>query len=64
MLEFKNRYEKLQVLGEGTYGKVYKVKDVLTEKIYAIKKIKIDKDDEGIPSTAMREIAILKHLNH
>jgi serine/threonine protein kinase len=30
----------------------------------AIKKIKLEKEEEGMPSTAMREIAILKELNH
>jgi len=29
----------------------------------AIKKIKIDSRDEGIPSTAIRELSILKHLS-
>lgn len=30
----------------------------------ALKKIKLDADDEGIPSTALREISILRTLNH
>jgi serine/threonine protein kinase len=33
-----------------------------TKKDVAIKKIKMDSKDEGIPSTAIREISILKHL--
>jgi serine/threonine protein kinase len=30
----------------------------------ALKDVKIDHKDEGLPSTAMREIGILKELNH
>jgi serine/threonine protein kinase len=33
-----------------------------TKKDVAIKKIKMESKDEGIPSTAIREISILKHL--
>lgn len=32
--------------------------------LVAIKKIRLENEDEGMPSTAMREIAILKELNH
>jgi len=34
-----------------------------TNKKVAIKKIKMDSKDEGIPSTAIRELSILKHLD-
>lgn len=60
----KRRYEKIDKLGEGTYGIVYKVKDLRTNKIVALKKIRLENEDEGMPSTAMREIAILKELDH
>lgn len=30
----------------------------------ALKKVKIEKDEEGVPSTTIREIAILRDLNH
>ena len=30
----------------------------------ALKKVKIEHSDEGIPSTAIREIALLKELDH
>ncbi len=59
-----DRYEKLEVVGEGTYGVVYKAKDTVTGEIYALKKIKLETEQEGIPSTAIREIALLKELQH
>ena len=43
---------------------VYKVKDNKLGKIVALKKIRLENEDEGMPSTAMREIAILKELSH
>ena len=60
----KQRYEKLEKLGEGTYGVVYKARDLYKNEVIAIKKIRLENEDEGMPSTAMREIAILKELSH
>ncbi|CAK92511.1 unnamed protein product (macronuclear) [Paramecium tetraurelia] len=50
------RYEKLEKIGEGTYGVVYKARDSVTKELVALKKIKLENEDEGVPSTAMREI--------
>lgn len=61
--EFEN-YVKIDKVGEGTYGVVYKCKDKNSQKIVALKKIRLENEDEGIPSTAIREISILKQLNH
>jgi serine/threonine protein kinase len=51
-------------VGSGTYGDVYKGKLKGSSEIIAIKKIKIDLENEGIPSTALREITILRELQH
>jgi len=48
----------------GTYGVVYKGKHKKTGEIVAMKKIRLESDDEGIPSTAIREISLLKELSH
>ncbi|OQR96626.1 cell division protein kinase, partial [Achlya hypogyna] len=58
------RYQKLEKVGEGTYGVVYKAKDRVTGEIIALKKIRLEAEDEGIPSTAIREISLLKELQH
>lgn len=58
------RYQKLEKIGEGTYGVVYKAKDRMTENIIALKRIRLEAEDEGIPSTAIREISLLKELRH
>jgi serine/threonine protein kinase len=43
---------------------VYKAKDRVTGEILALKKIRLEAEDEGIPSTAIREISLLKELQH
>jgi len=48
---------------------VYKGKHKTTGKLVAIKRMKFDegkngKSKEGIPSTALREISLLKELSH
>jgi cyclin-dependent kinase len=58
------RYQKIEKVGEGTYGIVYKAKDRVTGEIVALKKIRLEAEDEGIPSTAIREISLLKELQH
>ncbi|XP_059469584.1 cyclin-dependent kinase 1-like [Neocloeon triangulifer] len=57
-------YVRLEKLGEGTYGVVYKAKNKLTNEIVALKKIRSEGDDEGLPATAIREISLLKELVH
>jgi cyclin-dependent kinase len=47
----------------GTYGVVYKARDTGTNQIVALKKIRLEAEDEGVPSTAIREISLLKELN-
>ena len=58
------RYERQEKLGEGTYGIVYKCKDLVTNQLVALKKIRLEKEDDGVPSTAIREISLLKGLKH
>lgn len=55
-------YAKLEKVGEGTYGVVYKARDITTNQIVALKKIRLEAEDEGVPSTAIREISLLKEL--
>uniref|UniRef100_UPI00358ECB08 cyclin-dependent kinase 1-like n=1 Tax=Myxine glutinosa TaxID=7769 RepID=UPI00358ECB08 len=57
-------YIKIEKLGEGTYGVVYKGKHKKTGSIVAMKKIRVESEDEGVPSTAIREISLLKELQH
>lgn len=47
-------FTKIEKIGEGTYGVVYKGRNRQTGQIVAMKKIRLEAEDEGIPSTAIR----------
>ena len=53
----------IEKIGEGAYGKVYRGLDKLTDEPIAIKIIPVDAN-EGVPSTAIREISVLKEMQH
>ncbi|XP_050213048.1 cyclin-dependent kinase D-3-like [Mercurialis annua] len=59
-----DRYLKREILGEGTYGVVYKAIDTQTGQTVAIKKIRLGKQKEGVDFTALREIKLLKELKY
>ncbi len=84
-----DQYEKLDKIGEGTYGKVYKARDKNTGKLVALKKTRLEvmsclrhlhnaqvtaaavepldlwvqMEEEGVPSTALREVSLLQMLS-
>jgi serine/threonine protein kinase len=64
MQESVRKYERLMKIGEGAYGAVYKACELASKKMVALKVTKFDMEDEGIPSTTLREISILKSLSH
>ncbi|KTW25868.1 hypothetical protein T552_03142 [Pneumocystis carinii B80] len=59
-------FEKLNRIGEGTYGVVYRAKDKRNNTIVALKAVRIFDNDRysGIPITALREISLLRSLKH
>ncbi|XP_028159844.1 cyclin-dependent kinase 12-like isoform X1 [Ostrinia furnacalis] len=57
-------FQVITQIGEGTYGQVYKAKDKNTGSLVALKKVRLENEKEGFPITAVREIKILRQLNH
>uniref|UniRef100_A0A5F8GNY0 Protein kinase domain-containing protein n=1 Tax=Monodelphis domestica TaxID=13616 RepID=A0A5F8GNY0_MONDO len=59
-----DKFDILGIIGWGTYGQVYKAQDKDTGELVALKKFLLDDKEEGFPITAIREIKILRQLNH
>lgn len=57
-------FEFITQIGEGTYGQVYKARDKRAGVLVALKKVRLENEKEGFPVTAVREIKILRQLNH
>lgn len=51
-------------IGEGAYGVVYKARDTLTNRFVALKKLKIENENDGISSSTLREVTNLMQLSH
>ncbi|KAF4554259.1 Negative regulator of the PHO system [Elsinoe fawcettii] len=56
-------FQQLEKLGEGTYATVFKGRNRQTGEFVALKEIHLD-SEEGTPSTAIREISLMKELKH
>ncbi|GLJ24916.1 hypothetical protein SUGI_0476670 [Cryptomeria japonica] len=63
-MEVYENLDKIEKIGEGTYGKVYKVKDINRGQIFALKKLKIENNDEGVSVSTLREISLLRALSN
>ena len=62
-------YDFDDMIGKGTFGKVFKAKLKLkngneSQEVVSLKKLIMSREEEGFPITALREIEILKKLNH
>lgn len=60
-----DQYKTIEILGQGTYGVVYKAEHKATGELVAMKRCRLDAFREfGIPETTLREIALLRDLRH
>ena len=60
---FKHNYKKICILGKGAFGKVYKVKEIATDKIFAVKQISINNSELNY-ELVLKEINVLSNISH
>jgi serine/threonine protein kinase len=60
--DWPDRYVKIEIIGNGSHGKIYKVRDENEHRDVAIKKFR--PNDNGISSAVLRELAIYRTLCH
>ena len=53
------RYARIEKIGEGTYGVVYKAQDAESKEIVALKKIRLEVEDEGNPRKKLQAKMLL-----
>lgn len=78
-MSWESTYEKLELIGEGTYGEVLACRDRKTGQAVAVKILKMvclagavlnfslslkEDEREGFPATSVREIKIQRQLSH
>lgn len=56
------QYEPVAEIGGGAYGTVYKARDKESGKFVALKSVRVQTDQEGLPLSTVREVALLKRL--
>ena len=61
---FDDRFLAQEKLGQGTYGVVFRCLDRKTGLSVAMKKITEQRPEEGVPSIAIREISLLREVQH
>jgi len=60
---FQSHYKIIEYLGEGSFGKVFKAREISSGKILAVKKMSINHSEKKY-SNIIKEINLLKHLDH
>ncbi|CAD8074652.1 unnamed protein product [Paramecium sonneborni] len=64
---FENNYKIMKLMGKGSFAKVYQVKQMENQEIYAVKmfnKMKMKENDDENQKSLWKEIEILRLMNH
>ncbi|KAF3926671.1 hypothetical protein ABW21_db0202071 [Orbilia brochopaga] len=62
LISRKLPFDRVGLVGEGTYGQVFKAKNWVTGQLVALKRVRMTAEKDGFPITAAREIKILQSL--
>ena len=57
-------YVKVEKIGSGSYGVVFKGRHKRTGEVVAMKKVALQSAEDGIPGTSVREVSLLRDLRH
>ena len=60
----EDEYIRTKAIGQGTFGTVFQARNISTNELVAVKRIATERETNGFPLTALREIKILKALHH
>lgn len=61
---YKEEFVEIARIGKGGFGSVFKVKNKLDGREYAVKKIPLKETDPDLWLKVLREVKVLAHLNH
>lgn len=59
-----DNFERLNHIEEGSYGWVSRAKDITSNEVVALKKLKMENSADGFPVTGLREIQTLLEARH
>lgn len=62
--EGRAQYEPVAEIGVGAYGTVFKARDRRSGRFVALKSVRVPAGDNGLPCSTLREVALLKRLEH
>ncbi|XP_062822499.1 cyclin-dependent kinase 4 isoform X2 [Anolis carolinensis] len=58
------QYEPVAEIGIGAYGTVFKARDLQSGKFVALKNVRFQNSENGLPHSTVREVALLKRLEN
>ncbi|CAG9536257.1 unnamed protein product [Cercopithifilaria johnstoni] len=57
-------YSKIETIGKGSFGLVFKAVDIRTGKLVALKCLCFDRTSDGLEPNVLREISVMRELDH
>jgi serine/threonine protein kinase len=59
-----SNYQEVALIGYGAYGTVYKARSSNSQSFVALKKVRIPLSEDGVPTSLVREISLLRQLEN